>query len=247
MSDVIEAGALPALVPGLIRLSRVNVFAGLPDDALAVLDRRLPVVRWTYGFPPPPELRRRDHLFVVREGRLAVFERTLSGHDVIIALLEAGAVYSSLGDCLPPRVDAIEDAAVSPVAASALEALIARHPRLGRNLAEVFTERIGMLREVSVVLGEMRVEDRLRARLRQLAGRIGRTRREGVVIPVELTHSQWALLVGASREAVTIAFGRMRGRGEVTVEGRQVTVAWSLLEEPAGAERPVPAEPAAGP
>jgi hypothetical protein len=94
---------------------------------------------------------------------------------------------------------------------------------------EAFAERVAVLREVAAVLGEMRVEDRLRARLHLLAQRLGRTCREGVRIPLELTHAQWALLVGASRESVTLAFGRLREGGEVRIEGRVVTLTWQAL------------------
>ncbi|MDX6555707.1 MAG: family transcriptional regulator, cyclic receptor protein [Miltoncostaeaceae bacterium] len=229
------ARELVALVPGLMRLGRVGVFAGLPERDLAVLDRRLEVVRWIYGHPPPPALSRPRHLFVVREGQLALFERTLSGHLITIAVLEAGAVYSSLGDAPAPHLDAQCDSAVSPISEDALGALIARYPRFGSNLAAALSERMAMLREIAAVLGEVRVEDRLRARLRQIGGRIGRTSREGVRIPLALTHAQWALLVGASRESVTIALGRLRAQGEILIEGREVTVTWAAME-PMGPE-----------
>lgn len=213
---------LPALVPGLLRLGRVDLFEGLPPDEVAALDARLRVVRWLYGAPQPRPLTLGDHLFVLREGRLALFERTRSGQPIIIALLEPGAVYSSLGDAPAPRLDALCDSAVSPIPSRALEALITRYPRLGRNLAEAFSERIAMLREVSAVLGEIRVEDRLRARLRQVGTRVGRMSLEGVRIPLELTHAQWALLVGASRESVTLALGRLRASGEIAMDGRVI-------------------------
>ena len=241
------ARELVALVPGLMRLGRVGVFAGLPEREVALLDRRLSVVRWAQGQPRPAALARRGHLYLVREGRLALFERTASGHPVTIALLEAGAVYSSLGDASAPDAHALCDAAVSPIPGEALEALIARHPRFGTNLAAALSERMALLREVAGVLGEARVEDRLRARLRQLAGRIGRASEEGVRIPLELTHAQWALLVGASRESVTVALKRLRASGDIAMEGREVTVSWAAMgvagpsaEPPAGARSASP-------
>ena len=47
--------------------------------------------------PRPAELAIPDHLYVVREGRLAIFERSASGHPVIVAILDPGAIYSTLG------------------------------------------------------------------------------------------------------------------------------------------------------
>jgi len=39
---------------------------------------------------------------VVREGQVALFERAHSGHLVMLAVLQAGAVYTSLGDAPQP-------------------------------------------------------------------------------------------------------------------------------------------------
>lgn len=228
---------VPALVPGLIRLGRVSVFAGLPERDLAVLESRLPLVWWVYGMPMPRGLAADDHLFVVREGRLALFEPTASGHQIMIALLEPGAIYSTLGDVPVPRVDALEDSAVSPIPARVLQALIAGYPRLGSNLAKAFSERVAMLRETAAVLGEIRVESRLRARIHQFAERFGVATRAGIRLRLELTHAQWALLVGAARESVTIAFGKLRAQGEIVVDERFITIPWEAVRTPMNHER----------
>jgi CRP/FNR family transcriptional regulator, cyclic AMP receptor protein len=222
--------ALPGALSGLLSLGDVSVFAGLPQRDLARLDPQLPLVRWLYGTPMPAALVAEQHLFVVREGRLALIEPTASGHHpIMIALLKPGEVYSTLGEVAAPRLDALEDCAIAPIPALAVQGLIARYPRLGYNLAEVFSERVALLRETAAVLGEIRVEDRLRARLHQLADRFGIATPAGVGLPLELTHAQWALLVGAARESVTLAFGRLRAEGAIMVEERSVTIPWEVI------------------
>jgi CRP/FNR family transcriptional regulator, cyclic AMP receptor protein len=202
--------------PGRVALSRMDLFAGLPDRDLTLLDSRLPLVRWPRGAVMPEPLGRSDHLYVVRDGRL-------------ISLLDAGAIYSTLGDAPPASVTALEDSAVSPLSGRAIEGLIARYPRLGRNLAELLSDRVAMLRETVALVSEMRVEDRLRARLHQLADRFGVATRDGVELRLDLTHAQWASLVGASREAVTTAFSKLRGSGAVEMEGRSITIPWEVV------------------
>ena len=54
--------------------------------------------------------------------------------------LEAGAVYSTLGHATLPSVASLEGSAVSPLPAHALESLMSRYPRLGRNLAGILAE-----------------------------------------------------------------------------------------------------------
>jgi CRP-like cAMP-binding protein len=75
----------------------------------------------------------------------------------------------------------------------------------------------------------MRVEDRLRARLHQLAERFGTATPSGVRLQLDLTHAQWASLIGASREAVTTAFGKLRAQGTVEMEGRSITIPWEVV------------------
>lgn len=228
------AGPVPA--PGLLGLGRVSFFAGLPERDLAHLDAQLPLVRWPYGTPLPASLVAEHYLYVVREGRVALLEATASGHHrIMIAILEPGAVYSTLGEVPAPGLDALEDCAIVAIPALAVQGLIARYPRLGYNLTEVFSERVALLRETAAVLGEIRVEDRLRARLHQMAERFGLATPAGVQLRLALTHAQWALLVGASRESVTIAFGRLRTEGEIVVEERGVTIPWDVVRR-----RPAP-------
>lgn len=214
---------------GRIDLRRMDLFAGLPERDLALLDSRLPLVRWPRGAAMPDPLSRPDHLFVVRDGRLALFESTAPGHEIMISLLDAGSIYSTLGAAPASSVSALEDSAVSPLSGRAVEGLIARYPKLGRNLAELLSDRVAMLRETVALVSEMRVEDRLRARLHQLADRFGVATRAGVELRLELTHAQWASLVGASREAVTTAFSKLRANGAIEMEGRAITIPWEVV------------------
>ncbi len=212
-----------------VGLARMDLFAGLPERDLALLDSRLPVVRWPRGAEMPEPLSRPEHVYVVREGRLAMFEKTAPGHEIMITLLEAGAIYSTLGAAPPASVASLEDAAISPLSARGVEGLITRYPRLGRNLAELLSDRVAMLRETVALVSEMRVEDRLRARLHQLSERFGVATPEGIRLRLDLTHAQWASLVGASREAVTTAFGKLRGSGAVEMNGRSITIPWEVV------------------
>lgn len=214
---------------GRVELARMDLFTGLPETDLALLENRLPLVRWPKGAETPDPLTRPDHLFLVREGRVAVFEPAAQGADVMTSILEEGSVYSTLGTDCQPVVAALEDSAVSPLSGRAIEGLIARYPRLGRNLATVLSERLASLRETVALVSEMRVEDRLRARLHQLADRFGVATPEGVQLRLELTHAQWASLVGASREAVTTAFSKLRTAGEIVTDGRAIMIPWDAM------------------
>lgn len=212
-------------------LARMDLFVGLPDADVALLENRLPVIRWPRGADIPEPLTRPEHIFLVREGKIAVFERAALGHEVMTSILDDGAIWSTLGSDCPASVGALDDSAVSVLSGRAIEGLIARYPRLGRNLAAQLSERVSGLRETVALISEMRVEDRLKARLHQLATRFGVAGPDGVQLRLELTHAQWASLVGASREAVTTAFSKLRTQGAVEIDGRQITLPWDVVHQ----------------
>jgi CRP/FNR family transcriptional regulator len=221
--------------PDRLHLTRMELFAGLPQRDLEILEGRLGMVRWPQGAETPAALERTDHLFLVREGRLALYQRVSPDHEVMVAILEPGSVWSTLGGMTPPPLAALESSAISPLPAHALEALVTRYPRLGRNLATLLSERCRALSETIAMVSEMRVEDRLRARLHQLAERFGVTGRDGIRLRLDLTHAQWASLVGASREAVTTAFGRLKAQGDVELDGRTILIPWEVVHARAAA------------
>ncbi len=206
----------------------MELFSGIPDRDLELLEGRLGMVRWPQGAETPAPLERTDQLFIVREGRIALYEGT--GPDqVMIAILEAGSIWSTLGGGSAPALSALESSAISPLPSRAIDALCVRYPRLARNLATLLTERCSALAETVAMVSEMRVEDRLRARLHQLAERFGITGRDGIRLRLELTHAQWASLVGASREAVTTAFGKLKTQGDVVLDGRIILIPWPAV------------------
>src|SRR5919198_5424741 len=85
------------------------------------------------------------------------------------------------------------------------------------------------------------VETRLLVILWYYADRWGRVTREGVVLPVRMTHRLLARIVGARRPSVSTALGRLQERGFVE---RAESGEWILLGEPPDdLERFSPSEP----
>ncbi len=217
--------------PASVSLARVAFLRSLHPRDLARLEQLVPQIAVLPNQPLPAVLAKRDQLLIVREGRLALLATTPGGHRFMAALLERGSLFSTLGGVRPPEVLPLEDAVVSAIPESALRSLAIRYPQLGVDLAQALTDRIATLREAGAIVSQMHVDDRLWARVVDLAGRIGVVTRAGVELRVGLTHAQWALLVGASRESVTLAFGRFRHRGMMTAEHRMITIPHAVFDE----------------
>jgi CRP-like cAMP-binding protein len=80
------------------------------------------------------------------------------------------------------------------------------------------------------IVHQARVDVRLHLLFWHLAGRWGRVRSDGIVVPLRLTHTVLADLVAARRPTVTSALSDLSRRGLV----RAVSEGWLLSEPPPG-------------
>jgi CRP/FNR family transcriptional regulator len=58
----------------------------------------------------------------------------------------------------------------------------------------------------------------------QLAERFGRATPQGLRLDLRLTHQQLADMVGAVRESVTIAMGRLAASGDLVIDNRTIWI-----------------------
>lgn len=207
-------------------LHAIDLFAGLDDEALAAAVDGLRATRVAAG--GELDVAATGALCcVVAGGRLALAviaedrERTigmLEQGDLLVRPLESWAASQPQVRCF-----AIEDSVVHLVDRHRMEAWM-REPALAAGLVRVLSAQIAE-RELAVAIAlEPRVERRLLLKLRQLAERWGRVTPEGVRLDLRLTHQELANMVGAVRESVTIALGRLAEAGEIEVRNRTLTI-----------------------
>jgi CRP/FNR family transcriptional regulator, cyclic AMP receptor protein len=103
----------------------------------------------------------------------------------------------------------------------------ARYPELVGRLLERSLRRSRHLATNLAIVHQPRVDIRLRLLLWHLAGRWGRVRRDGVFVPIKLTHAMLAHLVAARRPTVTSALSDLSRRGLV----RALDDGWMLYGE----------------
>jgi len=165
---------------------------------------------------------------VVGGGRLALAFIAEEDRERTIGMLEEGDVIVRPTDgwaVVGPRVRcfAIEDALMHLVDRARLEAWM-HDPVLAANVVRVLSAQIAD-RELAVAIAlEPRVERRLLLKLRQLAERWGRVTPDGIRLDLRLTHQELANMVGAVRESVTIALGRLASAGEIEVRNRTLLI-----------------------
>lgn len=105
---------------------------------------------------------------------------------------------------------------------------LGRFPELASALVGRAMQRARNLAVNMAIVHQARVDSRLQMLLWHLAGRWGRVRPEGTVVPFRLTHTTLADLVAARRPTVTSALSDLTRRGLVQSQGRE----WILFGEP---------------
>jgi CRP/FNR family cyclic AMP-dependent transcriptional regulator len=105
---------------------------------------------------------------------------------------------------------------------------LARFPQVAGKLFARSVLRSRQLAVNMAIVHQARVDVRLHLLFWQLAGRWGRVRSDGVVVPLRLTHTVLADLVAARRPTVTSALSDLSRRGLV----RAVTDGWLLSGPP---------------
>ena len=231
-------------------LSRVDLFESLSKEEIRVLVRQNSDVRLGEGetFYAPWE--HDGKLFILKKGRMRLY-RTEGGREFTLEVVDAGTVFGEMA-FTPHRLResyarAIVPSVVFVMERAAVERLIEEKPQVGIRMISLLSERLHYY--------ETRMED---VTLREVPARLASLilfliESEGVQVPGEIsiptryTHEHLGTMIGANREAVTRAFGRLQDEGALQIRRRLIYVddvealeraAGRLLEE-GGARAPL--------
>ena len=164
---------------------------------------------------------------IVSAGRFAVVVDAEGARSRTIALVQEGDALvmptEEWQGAPGARVVAATDSEVL-VVTGALDEVVASDAAAGAWLVRAMAQAVAD-RELSAAIAlEPRLERRLILKLRQLAERWGRVTPEGVRLDLRVTHQELADMVGAARESVTVAFGRLQDQGEIELRRRTVII-----------------------
>ena len=105
---------------------------------------------------------------------------------------------------------------------------LAHYPQLAGRLFARAVQRARQLTVYMAIVHQARVDVRLHMLLWHLAGRWGKVRTDGIVVPLRLTHNVLSDLVAARRPTVTSALSDLARRGQV----QAVDEGWLLAGKP---------------
>ena len=199
-------------------------------EALVAREVRLPGGQW-HGRPIPIDggigLLVLDGVLLHRVGIDGRFGAELVGEGDVLRSLDGEGGNATLPLAVewlilePARVAVLDERFVRQ---------LARYPEIAGRLFGRSVLRSRQLAVNMAIVHQARVDVRLHLLFWHLAGRWGRVRSDGIVVPLRLTHSVLADLVAARRPTVTSALSELSRQGLI----RAVGDGWLLSGEPPG-------------
>ena len=222
-------GKVRSLLQERIRLlSLVDIFEPLSEEEIDQLNGQLSDVHLEPDevFYTPQDLSER--LFVLWKGRVRIY-RTTDGREFTLATVEAGTVFGEMAltaqQLEGAYAQAMEPSELSIMRREDLESLMMEKPEVGLRISHLLSER---LRRYETRLEDITLKGvtaRLASLLLLLLGSEGVvTGDHSLKIPTHYTHQYLGTMVGANREAITRAFGRLQDEGLVELRRRLIYV-----------------------
>jgi CRP-like cAMP-binding protein len=166
-------------------------------------------------------------LFILKQGRVRIYKMEAS-REFTLEVVDAGTVFGEIA--FTPHAlrdayaEAMEPSILLAMERADVERLITEKPQVGLRMISLLSERLRYY--------ETRMEDvtlkGVPARLASLI--LFLVEGEGVQVPGEIriptryTHEHLGTMIGANREAVTRAFGKLQDEGAVQVRRRLIYV-----------------------
>ena len=212
-------------------LSRVDIFKSLPkEEVREILDdllKRNAEINLQAGevfyTPRQPD----GKLFILKQGRVRIYKME-AAREFTLEVVDAGTVFGEVA--FTPHAlrdayaEAMEPSILLAMERADVERLIREKPQVGIRMISLLSERLHYY--------ETRMED---VTLKEVPARLASLilfliESEGVQVPGEIsiptryTHEHLGTMIGANREAVTRAFGRLQDEGALQIRRRLIYV-----------------------
>lgn len=211
-------------------LGQVPMFAGLCEEDLDRIDRRMVSLSWAAGDQLFRAGDAADHLFVLAAGRVKVSQPTVGGQEVVVDVLVPGELFGALGSPGEPPLAETAEALTTTCAlrldVSAFREVLVEHPPVALRVLDDLALRLSDARRRVGLQSTSTVSQRVASVLLRLAEKVGQERAgdAGVLIQLPLTRTDLAGMTGSTPESVSRAMSRFRADGIIDTGRRWTAV-----------------------
>jgi CRP/FNR family transcriptional regulator, cyclic AMP receptor protein len=209
-------------------LSMVDILDPLSPEEMEDLARRTPDTFLEQGdvlYSPQDGTQR---LFILKKGRVQVYEVDRGGGEITLSVVEGGSVFGEMsltGQSLEGLyLRALIPSTVVSLKREEFEALIMKKPEVGLRLVRELAQRLHASESRYADMVGKDVPARLATLILTLVDSEGLVTNESYRIPTRYTHEQLASMIGCKRVAVTRAFRKLKEIGAVELKERHILV-----------------------
>lgn len=209
-------------------LGKTAPFAALDPKALLALAEVASVRSYKRGQYIVAQEDPGDAMYVLVSGSVKVLVNSAEGAEVLFCTLDAGDYFGELsfldGRPRSASVLTVEATQAIVLTRAALDGLLDTTPAIARSLLVYLTDMVRRLSEQAADLVFLDLEGRLAKCLDRLAEDQGVVEPGGIRLDLNITQSDLASMVGASRPSVNQALQSFNKRGFVRTEGRSILI-----------------------
>lgn len=201
-------------------LSQINVLQGLSTQELDSLGQGTRLVQYTAGhlFYMPEEIG--EVMFILKKGRVQLYRISPDGRKLIIAILDAGAIFGHMAligqGMHNTYAQALDDVTICVWSREQVEATIISKPQVALKFLSAVANRLSLAEERLAELAFKRLPARLAALLLRLSAEKQSRALEG------FTHQHLADMLGTYRETVTQILNEWRSAGYLELSRKRI-------------------------
>ena len=169
-------------------------------------------------------------VYIIQRGSVKIYVEQISGAQVILALLGPGDIVGEISlidsSGRSASVVTLEESRLLWMGGGAFQECLHTIPAFAQNLVRILAGRVRLANELTQALAALDVNGRVARQMLAFADKYGHTSANGeTLIPIRLTQSDVADLVGASRKRVNQVMVLFKQQGYLSVnEKGQITV-----------------------
>jgi len=217
-------------------LRSISLFSGLSDAELDALAGRLGKRTFGRGVIIFHKDSPGDTTYIIETGKVRIFALSESGQEISVRICGTGEVFGELSmlDGLPRSAGAmaLEETRVLTLQREDYRELLEAYPHMAKGIIATLTARVRYTTQYAENLAFLDVEGRVAQRLLELANLYGVQAPAGVEIGMQLTQSDLASLVGATRERVNKVLAAFRNQGLIESDAERI-----IVRDPRGLKR----------
>jgi CRP-like cAMP-binding protein len=213
----------PHKQPNADELAQLALFRNVPEEQMKQLHELIHRKQFRIGASLMMAEQAGEVVYFILNGTVKIHIEQADGSEVIISILGRGEIVgemSALG--MPSRsasVITLEASTLLWIDRATFQRCLMTMPMLAYNLAGILAKRIRLANEKIQALATQSVEARVARQVLAFAEQYGQEQANGdVQLPLRLTQSDFAALLGASREHINRVIVSYKERGYLSVD-----------------------------